>query len=418
MTDPLTKLAIRYGTDKFFNHDYTPVYWQLFRKMKDRPVKMLEIGVGGYSHADCGGESLAMWRDFFPNGEITGLDIHAKSMDLGPRVKIYQGSQVDPAVLTQIVRERGPFDIILDDGSHQNKHVIASFELLFPGLAAEGIYVVEDTQTAFHPQFGGSRDRRSPNMIAYFSELFAQLDHVEIDAVHRTGLHPLAQNVRSMQRFHNIVILHKGDNTYPSNFGFDAAHPQIIASLNVLRAVIDNSATENGLVRFGSILMNTGDQVGAAAVVEKLIARKAIGRGFFVLATQMRLQQGETDAALQLAESAILLFPDDQELLSNLARAQGKQGDFPAAIETLRKLRKLKPRERRVNLRLVAALEAAGAPDDALVAALRGVTASGLRHSPGYWKGRILAALGQKKRALATLKQALRVAPVSAEWDS
>ena len=37
------------------------------------------------------------------------------------------------------------FDIILDDGSHSNKDVINSFELLFPLLNDNGLYIVEDT---------------------------------------------------------------------------------------------------------------------------------------------------------------------------------------------------------------------------------------------------------------------------------
>ncbi len=37
------------------------------------------------------------------------------------------------------------FDIIIDDGSHMNRDVIKSFELLFPLLNDNGIYIVEDT---------------------------------------------------------------------------------------------------------------------------------------------------------------------------------------------------------------------------------------------------------------------------------
>lgn len=187
MFDPLTALAIMHGTDEFGLHNYTPVYWQLFRYWRDRPPRMLEIGVGGYGDEDRGGEPLAMWRDFFPNGQITGIDIHKKTMDLGPRVRFLQGSQVDAGFRQKVVAERGPFDIVLDDGSRQNAHVIASFELLFPGLAMSGIDVVEDTQTAFHRKFGGSLRRSKPNTLAYFAELFVQTDHMEIDAFYKTG---------------------------------------------------------------------------------------------------------------------------------------------------------------------------------------------------------------------------------------
>lgn len=154
MHDDLTTLAVRHGTDKFGYHDYTPNYHAMFARFRQRPVRVLEIGVGGYGEPDKGGESLATWRDYFPQGRIVGIDIQRKTMDLGPRVRICQGSQVDAEFLAQIVREEGPFDLIIDDGSHQNEHVIESFRLLFPTLAPGGIYAVEDTQTAFVPRRG------------------------------------------------------------------------------------------------------------------------------------------------------------------------------------------------------------------------------------------------------------------------
>src|SRR5205807_644190 len=86
--DPLTRFAIRRGTDKWGLHFYTPVYHALFRRMRQKPVRLLEIGIGGYGFKKIGGASLAMWADYFPNGQITGFDIEAKELDLGPRVTL------------------------------------------------------------------------------------------------------------------------------------------------------------------------------------------------------------------------------------------------------------------------------------------------------------------------------------------
>ncbi|MEM8581136.1 MAG: class I SAM-dependent methyltransferase, partial [Pseudomonadota bacterium] len=126
MIDPLSRLAILYGTDKFGLHDYTPNYHRLLRHLRKEPIAMLEIGVGGYADPKAGGRSLEVWRDYFPQGRIIGIDIAAKSLDLGPRVTLAQGSQVDPAFLEDLVTQHGPFDIILDDGSHRNEHVVES----------------------------------------------------------------------------------------------------------------------------------------------------------------------------------------------------------------------------------------------------------------------------------------------------
>jgi hypothetical protein len=60
--DPLTQLAIKYGTDKWGPHFYTPVYHELFSKLRPHPIHLL------------GGSSLAMWAEYFPTGQITGVD--------------------------------------------------------------------------------------------------------------------------------------------------------------------------------------------------------------------------------------------------------------------------------------------------------------------------------------------------------
>ena len=72
-----------------------------------------------------------MWRDYFPKGIIYGIDIVIKNLDLGERVKIYQGSQDNHQDLNKVVNDAGKFDIIIDDGSHLNNHQIKTFEHLF-----------------------------------------------------------------------------------------------------------------------------------------------------------------------------------------------------------------------------------------------------------------------------------------------
>ena len=67
------------------------------------------------------------------------------------------GDQTDPVFLVSVAAEIGPFDVILDDGSHICSQLIASFGHLFlSALAEDGLYIVEDTHTNFWPQY---RDR-------------------------------------------------------------------------------------------------------------------------------------------------------------------------------------------------------------------------------------------------------------------
>lgn len=62
--------------------------------------------------------------------------------------------------------EHGPFDVVIDDGSHRCAHVIASFEALFPHVTPDGIYAIEDLQTSYRETYGGSSgaDRTGTSM--------------------------------------------------------------------------------------------------------------------------------------------------------------------------------------------------------------------------------------------------------------
>ncbi|MBC9245213.1 hypothetical protein H4P12_00450 [Paracoccus sp. 11-3] len=200
MIDDLSRLAILNGTDKFGLHDYTPVYFDLLKDLQDQTLRMMEIGVGGYGYPDRGGESLATWRDFLPNAFVVGIDIQPKTMDLGPRVKILQGSQVDAEFLADAVKTYGPFDVILDDGSHLNEHVVETFGLLFPTLAPGGIYIVEDVQTATFPKYGGSLELSEPNMVGFFAAMAEGLFNGKD-----------LGDVAAIERFHNIIVIHKRD---------------------------------------------------------------------------------------------------------------------------------------------------------------------------------------------------------------
>src|SRR3954453_17271528 len=154
----LTELAKEFGTDKWGRHFYTPHYQRHLEHLRRREFMLLEIGIGGYRRTGEGGASLRMWKHFFPKAQIVGLDLVDKSFVEEPRIKTYEGSQVDPEVLDRIVAEQGRPQVVVDDGSHRPEHIRETFRLLFPLLADDGIYAIEDTQTSYWPLWGGSMD--------------------------------------------------------------------------------------------------------------------------------------------------------------------------------------------------------------------------------------------------------------------
>ena len=214
----LAMLAKIYRTDKGNGHHYIPHYDHHLKKYRSRKITLLEIGVGGYDTPHKGGKSLRMWRDYFPYAQVYSIDIHDKSAHEGDRIRILQGSQVDENFLKKLLAETGPLDIIIDDGSHINEHVIKSFELLFPHLKDGGMYVVEDTQTSYWPKFGGtSKDiQNSATMMNYFKHLTDSLNYKEflIEDYQPTYYD---QHIIGMHFYHNLIFIEKGLNEEASN---------------------------------------------------------------------------------------------------------------------------------------------------------------------------------------------------------
>jgi hypothetical protein len=149
----LDALAVLWGTDKApGHHGYTRYY---ARHLNRRSVRcVLEIGIGEYEDPGRGGNSLLMWRSYFPKATIYGLDIHEKRLD-EPRIVALQADQSDRASLERAVADCPPFDLIVDDGSHVASHILTSFEVLFPRLAPGGMYAIEDLVWAYLRDFGG-----------------------------------------------------------------------------------------------------------------------------------------------------------------------------------------------------------------------------------------------------------------------
>jgi hypothetical protein len=159
-----------------------------------------------------------MWRRYFPKGKIVGVDFYEKRLRTGSRIRIYRGDQSDEHFLTQLIAEIGRPDIIIDDGSHVNSHVIKSFEVLFPLLKDDGIYVVEDTQTSYWPQTGGSSDDllHANTSMSLFKRLVDGLNHEEFI---RPGYVPsyYDTHLTALHFYHNLVFAQKGANTEGSN---------------------------------------------------------------------------------------------------------------------------------------------------------------------------------------------------------
>jgi hypothetical protein len=154
----LKELSLKYPTDKdaLYLCDYIPIYENLFYNFKQNPINLLEIGIGCYAHESymkntlqCVnykiGNCLRLWRDYFPNGNIYGLDYETEAMiENEDRIFTYLGYQNNWEDMKQLGENIGKLDIVIDDGSHEMEDQALSFIILRHFLKFGSLYVLQN----------------------------------------------------------------------------------------------------------------------------------------------------------------------------------------------------------------------------------------------------------------------------------
>lgn len=173
----LDNIAIKNGTDKNSNgNGYTFAYEFYFNKIRNKQVKILELGI---YH----GASLKMWEEHFPNAKIYGVD-------LLPECKKYETERIfiliknlDNQSSYEEIKKYGPFDIIIDDASHRYPQLQCNLESLFSSLNDGGVYIIEDLHTSYFKSFNMGY-KSSTSMI---ETLKNKIDSLNVDTYKKTS---------------------------------------------------------------------------------------------------------------------------------------------------------------------------------------------------------------------------------------
>jgi hypothetical protein len=181
---------------------YFPAYERHFGRYVDRPMTFLEIGCGQ-------GGSLQMWKSYFgPHAQIIGIDIRPECRAFQEdQIAVRIGDQSDVNFLTKVIDEFGKPDIVLDDGSHQMTHIAKSFAFLYPNMAPDGVYLVEDLQTAYWSEFEGGLHKADS-----FIELCKNMiDDLNAEST-RGALAPsdFTRSTQSMHFYDGIAVFERG----------------------------------------------------------------------------------------------------------------------------------------------------------------------------------------------------------------
>lgn len=135
-------------TDKNTKHFYLDSYEELFKSKKDAEVNILEVGI--YQ-----GGSIKLWRDYFTNGRVYGVDIidrnhpyiREPSILSDPRITLYTSINAYDQGFVNSILKSTKFDFLIDDGPHTYESVEFFVKYYLPLLKDDGILVVEDIQS-------------------------------------------------------------------------------------------------------------------------------------------------------------------------------------------------------------------------------------------------------------------------------
>jgi hypothetical protein len=221
---PLPRILAVFGSDKQRPgvHSYGGTYEELFHHLRYRQLKILEFGI-------LSGDSLLAWRAYFPRAVTVGFDIRDKrALAAGKKTRVYQGDQGSTDDLKRVCTAEGPFDVVIDDGSHQSRHQLLSFLWVFPHVKDGGLYVIEDVQTSFWSgivggvQWDGQHitdPQFADTCYGWFLDLAKYANHAEFETLDGASAQKLqlGQQIRRITFAHNMIIVEKAPNTEPSN---------------------------------------------------------------------------------------------------------------------------------------------------------------------------------------------------------
>lgn len=192
---------------------YFDIYHRHFERFRDRPVTLVEFGV---FH----GGSLQMWKHYFgPGARIVGVDINPDCAALAEeQVEIRIGDQGERPFLRSLRDDLGEVDIVIDDGAHMLRHQAATFEEMYPAVAEDGIYLVEDLHTGYWPEYGGGvgrktlfgNRRRPGSFVEYAKDLIDRLNAWHSREPGRLAVDEFTRSTRSLHFYDSVLVMEKG----------------------------------------------------------------------------------------------------------------------------------------------------------------------------------------------------------------
>ena len=182
---------------------YFDIYERYFSRFRNTEVHFVEIGIFQ-------GGSLQMWKHYFgPKARIYGVDINPECKKFEEdQISVFIGDQSDKTFLRQLTQRIPRMDIVLDDGGHFMDQQIASFEVLYPALAVEGVYLCEDLHTSYQKPYGGGF--RGRGTFIEYSKYFIDYLHTHYSAeLQGPAIREFAAQTFGVHYYDSMIVLEK-----------------------------------------------------------------------------------------------------------------------------------------------------------------------------------------------------------------
>jgi len=187
--------------------NYFEIYEMHLSRFRGSKINLLEIGIDG-------GGSLQMWKWYFgQKAKIFGIDIDESKLFEEAKIKTFQCDQANRDQLKEVIGRMPRLDIVIDDGGHTMEQQIATFEVIYPVMSDNGVYICEDTHTSFMEEYGGGIKSKRTFMAVIKK-------HIEqLSAYHSREQVPMTDftaSTDSMHFYNSVVVIEKGIQEIPA----------------------------------------------------------------------------------------------------------------------------------------------------------------------------------------------------------
>ena len=185
---------------------YFEVYERHLSRYINKAPIIFEIGVAG-------GGSLHTWSDVFKSSsKIIGIDTNPESLvhgDAQKNIYVECGDGRDQEFLNKCIQKYGRPDIVIDDGDHRSPSMKSSLKSLWPHLANNGTYIIEDV----HGVFWQPSERWDTSIFQKISDELYGLNHFGSHG-HATPTE-ISKNLFAISSYWSIFVLEKREDIKP-----------------------------------------------------------------------------------------------------------------------------------------------------------------------------------------------------------